>query len=104
MADRILCSVCGRPPHPIDDPECMPATKLIAEKLAWALQEIERLRVEVKRLDWLDAQSNEALLEFGFEMEGGVYLSIDAPGEVTRDIREMNSARAAIDFAMLITP
>lgn len=125
----ILCSVCGRPPHTIDDPECMPATKPIAEKLAWALAEIERLRIasnrqiaqltreleNVKahadqwrddggRLDWLDAQSNEALLEFGFEIDGGVYLCIESPGAVPVDIRAMNSARAAIDFAMTIRP
>lgn len=44
----ILCSICGRTPHLIDDPECMPATKPIAEKLAWALAEIERLRAGVR--------------------------------------------------------
>lgn len=38
------CAVCGRPPHPIDDPQCMPATKPVAEQLAWALREIEVLR------------------------------------------------------------
>lgn len=44
MPNDTRCSVCGRPPHPIDDPECMPATKPIAEQLAWALQEIGMLR------------------------------------------------------------
>ncbi len=39
-----LCGVCGRPPHVCDDPECMPATKPIAEQLRWALGKIEVLR------------------------------------------------------------
>lgn len=104
MADLILCSVCGRPPHPIDDPECMPATRPIAEKLEWALQENERLRADARRMDWLDRLSNEALLEFGFELEGGVYLRIDAPGHGATDIREKNSARVAIDSGMIIAP
>lgn len=104
MAEPVLCSVCGRPAHVIDDPECMPATKPIAEKLTWALQEIERLRVDVKRLDWLDAVCNETLLEFGFEMDGGVYLRIDATGHGGTDIREKNSARAAIDSGMIVAP
>lgn len=104
MADGILCSVCGRAPHPVDDPECMPATKPIAEKLAWALEEIERLRADGRRLDWLDSLSTEACLEFGFEMNGGVYLHIDAPGHGGTDIREKNSARAAIDSGMIIAP
>ncbi len=77
-----------------------------------ALQKVRRIieaellagrQDDVKRLDWLDAQSNDACLEFGFEMDGGVYLRIDSPGCVSKDIREMNSARAAIDFAITIT-
>ena len=44
-----LCSVCARLPHAIDDPECMPETKPIAEKLAWALDEIQRLRAALAR-------------------------------------------------------
>lgn len=67
-------------------------------------EELERLRVDVARLDWLDALSNEACLEFGFEMEGGVYLRIDAPGHGGTDIREKNTARAAIDSGMIIAP
>jgi hypothetical protein len=39
-----LCFVCGRPPHAVDDSQCMPATKPIVEQLSWALGEIERLR------------------------------------------------------------
>lgn len=163
MADRILCSVRGRPPHPINDPECMPATKPIAQKLAWALQEINALRdanfmlaekmignnqpetqrddrpgrdlqaveaflrycgliawaqavhdirergadmphADIARLNWLDAACNEMLLEFGFEIDGGVYLRIDAPGHGGTDIREKNSARAAIDSGMTVAP
>jgi hypothetical protein len=42
--ESYLCSVCGRPSHPVDDPQCMPATKPIAEQLVWAFREIERLR------------------------------------------------------------
>jgi len=93
-----------RPPHVFGDPECMPATKPIAEKLAWALEEIERMHADGRRMDWLDALSNEALLEFGFEMDGGVYLCIESPGSVPVDIRAMNTARGAIDFAMTIRP
>lgn len=104
MSDATLCSVCGRAPHAVDDPECMPATKPIAEKLAWALEEIERLRADGVRLNWLDALSDEACLEFGFEIDGGVYLRIDAPGHGSIDIREKNSARAAIDSGMIVAP
>lgn len=39
-----LCAVCGRPPHAVDDPECMNPTKPIALQLAWALKEIALLR------------------------------------------------------------
>ncbi len=37
----VLCSVCGRPPHPYDDPECIPATAPIAEKLRIAIEMLE---------------------------------------------------------------
>lgn len=36
-----LCAVCGRPPHPCDDPECIPANKPIAEKLKKAIEMLE---------------------------------------------------------------
>lgn len=42
--DTKLCSVCGRPPHVVDDPQCMPATKEVVAQLDWALAEIARLR------------------------------------------------------------
>lgn len=59
---------------------------------------------DTKRLDWLDAAAVDMLLEFGFEMEGGVYLRIDAPGHGGTDIREKNSARDLIDSAMVVVP
>ena len=39
-----ICAVCGRPPHPVDDPQCMPATKPVVDQLDWALGEIKRER------------------------------------------------------------
>lgn len=50
MNNDCLCCVCGRPPHPIDDPECLPETKPIAAKLEWALQELVRVRGELDKL------------------------------------------------------
>ena len=41
-----LCSVCGRPSHPCDDPECMPWNKPLAERLQWALEERRKLQTE----------------------------------------------------------
>jgi hypothetical protein len=37
----VLCSVCGRQPHPYDDPECIPANKPIAEKLRKAIEMLD---------------------------------------------------------------
>ncbi len=38
---EVLCSVCGRPPHPCDDPECVPTTAPIAEKLRITIAMLE---------------------------------------------------------------
>jgi hypothetical protein len=65
---------------------------------------VEGQPTDTQRLDYLDSASNEMLLEFGFEIDGGVYLRIDAPGHGGTDIREKNSARAAIDSAMVVAP
>lgn len=80
-------------------------SRRIAELLSELREKgIEPLNADVARLNWLDAVCNDALLEFGFEMDGGVYLRIDAPGHGGTDIREKNSARAAIDSGMIIAP
>lgn len=44
------CSICGRPPHPCDDPECVPATAPIAEKLRVAMRTVSELQEEITRL------------------------------------------------------
>ena len=36
-----FCSVCGRPPHVCDDPECIPTNKPIAEKLRIAIEMLD---------------------------------------------------------------
>ena len=38
-----LCGVCGRPPHPCDDPECVAPTAPIAEKLRVAMRTVSDL-------------------------------------------------------------
>jgi hypothetical protein len=60
-----ICAVCGRPPHAIDDSECMPATKPIAEQLAWALGEMQRLRTAPR----LDEKAFEDLETEGHEVQ-----------------------------------
>lgn len=60
--DDGLCAACGRRPHPIDDPQCMPATKDIAEQLAWALYEVQRLR-HVVDTDPLHARVRAAVMQ-----------------------------------------
>jgi hypothetical protein len=55
---------------------------------------------DTARLDWLDKTAEHACVDVGFEMDGGVYLRLEAPGEEPLDVREKNSVRAAIDVAM----
>lgn len=45
-----LCSVCGRPPHPCDDPECIPITAPIYKKLVHCLAEKGFIRADLERL------------------------------------------------------
>ena len=47
----VLCSVCGRPPHPCDDPECVQANKPIAEMNRFLITENARLRKDVNTLN-----------------------------------------------------
>ena len=47
---EVLCSVCGRPPHPCDDPECVQANKPIAEMNRFLITENARLRKDVNTL------------------------------------------------------
>jgi len=42
-----LCCVCGRPPHPIDDPQCIHPNAPLAQRLAFVLAENERLRAQL---------------------------------------------------------
>ena len=48
---EVLCSVCGRPPHPCDDPECVQANKPIAEMNRFLITENARLRKDVNTLN-----------------------------------------------------
>ena len=60
-----LCSVCGRPPHPCDDPECVPPTKEIYRRLIHCLAENGFLRAdrdafaEAFYLLWLSSDRDE---------------------------------------------
>ena len=45
-----LCGVCGRPPHPCDDPECVPVTAPIAEKLRVTMRHNLRLAEALKKI------------------------------------------------------
>ena len=96
-------------PCPNDGTPLLPVTWEQEARESWAMaercfDEAKAAAADVARLNWLDTLSNEALLEFGFEMDGGVYLRIDAPGHGGTDIREKNNARAAIDSGMIIAP
>lgn len=47
----VLCAVCGRPPHPCDDPDCVPANKPIAEMNRKLMEDNARLRKDVNTLN-----------------------------------------------------
>ncbi len=65
-------------------------------KLEAALAEA---REDSARLDWLERFIQCGCADFGFELEGGLYLQLNSPGAETVDIREADNARAAIDSA-----
>lgn len=50
-------------------------------------------------LTWLDEISAFAVVTFGFELEGGIHLTIESPGVEAYVLREQNDVRAAIDKA-----
>ena len=60
---------------------------------------LEEAREDSDRLDWLDQFIQCGCADFGFELDGGVYLQLNSPGAETVNIREANDARAAIDAA-----
>lgn len=49
------------------------------------------------RLDWLQAQCDEAVISMAFEMDGGYHVTIDPLGMPRRAVREAHSIRAAVD-------
>ena len=80
----------------------------IQEREAWIAQKAECVTLQEKlaeaeedskRLDWLDQFIQCGCADFGFELDGGVYLQLNSPGAETVNIREANDARAAIDAA-----
>lgn len=92
-------------PCPNDGNPLLPVTWEQEARSCWKAMEWLEVRDaeaqrDVTRLTWLDRTAEQACIEIGFEMDGGVYLRLDAPGEEPLDVREKNSARAAIDAAM----
>ncbi len=80
----------------------------IQEREAWIRQKAECVGLEEKlsearedaaRLDWLNEFVQCGCADFGFELDGGVYLRLAQPSAETVDIREANGIRAAIDAA-----
>ncbi len=43
-----LCQICGRPPHPCDDPECIHPNKPLRERLDFVIAENARLRAALQ--------------------------------------------------------
>lgn len=72
---------------------------LLSACLHKAEDERDRLREDAKRLDWLNNASEMGLVEFGFEMDGGVFMRNSEAGGPEVDFRERNSVREAIDAA-----
>lgn len=72
---------------------------LLSACLHKAEEERDGLREDAKRLDWLNNTSEMGLVEFGFEMDGGVFMRNSEAGGPEVDFRERNSVREAIDAA-----
>src|SRR3990167_2043968 len=49
--ELMVCSICGRGPHPCDDPECVPANAPIVHRLEFVVKENENLRLKIRELE-----------------------------------------------------
>ena len=45
-----LCAICGRPPHVCDDPECVPASAPLAEKVRFLVAQNARYRAALETM------------------------------------------------------
>ena len=72
---------------------------LLTQRIAELDKELAEAREDAARLDWLHNFIQCGCADFGFELDGGVYLQINQTSSETIDIREVNDIRASIDAA-----
>lgn len=72
---------------------------LLTQRIAELEKELAEAREDSARLDWLHNFIQCGCADFGFELDGGVYLQLNQPSSETIDIREVNDIRASIDAA-----
>lgn len=64
------------------------------------IAEIERLRKDSQRLDWLQEQAEIGCVTMCFEIDGGFHVTLDPAGDEQKAAREVDTVRDGIDKLM----
>lgn len=77
----------------------------------WLAKEVDRLRARVaeleadqRRVDWIEKAILSGVLSSCFELDGGIHVTLDRPGEISVAERERNTFRDAIDSFIVNCP